>query len=99
MASLKPFSDVCDTLQGHYGFGVFEFEPDLRSIWARASGEGIELKIQAQVTSAVIVGPQAPVDSLTCVYGITLLTDGREFEFKKFESFLREVLEPEQTPV
>lgn len=67
MASQKPFSEVFSALQGQFGFNQFDYEPDLRSIWGQATGDGIELKIQAQVTSSAVVGSQAPVDSLVCV--------------------------------
>jgi len=94
MASQKPFSEVVAALHGKFGFGSFEYEPDLSSIWGRATGEGIELKIQAQVTSSAIVGSQAPADSLVCAYGITLLTEDEvEFEFRRFESLVREIFE------
>jgi len=91
-ASIVPFSTACKALKAEYGLGEYEFAADLRSVWAYAQGDGIEVRVQARLTSTVHVRPSDPPDSLACLYGVTLLTDGREFSLDRFDLFLRETL-------
>ncbi len=94
--SHAPFSEACKALQKEYGLGEYDFAADLRSVWAHAAGEGIHVRVQARLTSSVHVSPSDPPDSYACLYGVTLLTDGRSFSFEEFDAFLRSALKTDR---
>jgi len=90
--SFVPFSQCCLALKKEYGLGEYDFAADLKSVWAIASGDGIELRVQARLTSAIHVHREHSPTEYACLYGLTLLTDGRDFSFDDFEAFLSKIL-------
>ena len=90
--SFVPFSKCCHALQKQCSLGEYDFTADLKSIWAKAPGDGIELPVQARLTSANRVHQEHTSMEYACLYGFVLLTDGRDISFEKFEAFLSETL-------
>jgi len=90
--SFVPFSACCLALREKYALNEYDFAADLKSVWATASGDGIELRIQARLTSAIHVHREHSKDEYACLYGLMLLTDGRDFSYEDFEAFLSETL-------
>lgn len=91
--SLVPFSEACKALQREYELGEYDFAADLRSVWATASNDDIELRIQARLTTSVHMKQGTPPRDYSCLYGVTLLTRGNDLSIENFEAFIRDALQ------
>ncbi len=94
--SLVPFSTACRALQREYGLGEYEFAADLRSVWAAASNDEIELRVQARLTSSTHLKDEDPPGDYASLFGVMLLTRGGDFSIEKLDAFLRDTLQTDR---
>jgi len=94
--SLVPFSTACRALQREYGLGEYDFAADLRSVWATASNDEIELRVQARLTSSTHFKDNIPPGDYACLFGVTLLARGGDFSIEGFDAFLRGTLQTDR---
>jgi hypothetical protein len=94
--SLVPFSVACKALQRKYGLGEYDVAADLRSVWAIASNDEMELRVQARLTSSRRLKHDVPDGDYACLYGLILLTRGKTFCLEQFEAFLQDTLETDR---